>query len=311
MPQIPARISALVPSLVIGLLLLPLPLACQDADRPLFSDRAREIIEAEGAEDAIGELAVLLGTGSDTYVIDVDGMIELGRAYVADDHTQAGITVLTVATYADPSSADAIVALADAYAQREDAITASVYYEQALALDPTHSGARAGMEATGGALPTVPELPEDEAPSDGQADDAQKAVHAAADADPLAKIHEGPRRDDLGRFKGRYRAPADHAARPRRVYWIAETCLGSGYLMMGAEWGDVAPRVFRSESDLEFEQSNAGSYGGPLRLAFQGAEGGTAAGVELRGPIDADLERIGDLFEGSEREGEECYVTFM
>lgn len=143
------------------------------------------------------------------------------------------------------------------------------------------------------------------------ASEREAADESSAEADPFARLHEGPRRADLERFKGRYRAPADHEARPSRVYWVGETCLGSGYLMASAEWGDVAPWIFRTESDLAFVQSNPGPYGGPVRLEFQAPADGQATGLVISGPLEADLERIGDLFENSEREGEDCLIQLM
>ncbi|MFW6089145.1 MAG: hypothetical protein ACODAB_05295 [Gemmatimonadota bacterium] len=208
------RLGTFTP-LLLTLLIVSLPLACQDAERPVPSDEARETVGARGVE-------------------------------------------------ADPETDPEGVPEADADAESDTPAEADVR-------DPTdHAG-----------------------------------------DDPLARLHEGPARDDLDRFKGRYRDPADHEARPHRVFWIAETCLGSGYLMAGAEWGDVAPWIFRSESDTVFEQSNAGSHGTALRLTFRAPADGQATGLSISAPFDADLERIGDLAEGQEREGEDCVIQLM
>ena len=340
------RLGALAPSVLALMLLLPGPLACQDAEEnagesapahetaddagpaggPLFSEKAREVIDARGPGAAIGELSMLLGTARDDYVMDVDGLIALGEAYQADGRPDAAVTATQIATFVDPESVDAVVALGDLYATQDNPTMAAVYYRQALGKDPSHSGAREGMEATGGALPEMPEMPE-RAATDAPGTEAEAEADAASDADGgdemspeerrFEAMHEGPTRDDLDRFKGVYESERG------RSYWVMETCADSGYLMAGANYGDVAPWVLRSESDLEFVQSNARTGGEAVRLSFEADADGTPTGLTIVIPLPPapgqehgresvlDLERIDDEAPWDEPEGDDCLVQFM
>lgn len=107
----------------------------------------------------------------------------------------------------------------------------------------------------------------------------------------------GEPRDDLERFEGRYQYPD----RPNRVYSIVETCAGSGYLELAAEWGDVAPPALRSESDTRFVEAFPGPRE-PIVIEFEVAADGKATGVVLDDPYNEPvlLERIGPLAEGWE-----------
>lgn len=339
MPFSVRRLGSSIPFVLALLLLLPGPLACQDAegesengvvqeemaveresmsqdagaadaDGPLFSQKARELIDAQGPDAAIGELSMLLGTAREDYVMDVDGLIALGEEYQADGQPDAAVTATQMATFVDSESVDAVVALGDIYVAQENPTMAAVYYQQALGMDPAHPGARAGMEATGGALPEMPEREADAR----EADDAAAENEGGEDPEMSPEerrfeaMHEGPARDDLDRFKGQYHDPVED-----RSYFISETCRDSGYLMGGPAWGDVAPWVLHSDSDLEFTQSNAFGDNEPYHLTFRTDPDGQVTGLILEHPEwgTTRLERSDEETPWDEPEGEECILQFM
>lgn len=329
MPSAVRRLGLITPFVLTFLLVLPGPLACQDAEGdveeaaprqemavddgseaegPLFSEKTREVIDEQGPDAAMGELSMLMATARDDYVMDVGGLVALGAEYQAEGQPDAAVTATRIATFVDPESVDAVVALGDLYAGQDNPTMAAVYYQQALGMDATHPGARDGMEATGGALPEVPEMPEHDAEDDGEMSPEERR---------FAAMHEGPARDDLERFKGVYESEEG------RGYWVMETCADSGYLMAGANYGDVAPWVLRSESDLEFVQSNTRTGGEAVRLTFEAGSDGEATGLMIRIPLPPapgqeegresvlDLERVETEAPWDEPEGQDCITQFM
>ncbi|MFW6084261.1 MAG: tetratricopeptide repeat protein [Gemmatimonadota bacterium] len=338
MPSTARRLGLITPFVLTFLLLLPGPLACQDveadaedaaprqemsvddgseAEGPLFSEKAREVIDEVGPDEAMGELSMLLGTSSDDYVMDVDGLIDLANEYEAEGQPDAAINVLQIASFADGESADAMAATGDLYASRGNATMAAAYYQQALDIDPEHSGARAGMEATGGALPEVPETPERQAAAEPDAEpEEEEEEEMGREERAYYAMLEGPARDDLDRFKGRYESEKN------RSYWIMETCVDSGYLM-AVPYADVQSWVLRSVSDLEFVQSNNSSSEEPAEFTFEGEPGGQATGLAIRmflppapgqeGDRESvlELDRVGPLEDFSEPEGQDCITQFM
>ncbi len=334
MPPSVRTLGLITPFVLTFLLVLPGTLGCQDAEGdaedatprqemsvddggeaegPLFSEKTREVIDKQGPDAAIGELSMLLGTAREDYVMDVDGLIALGQEYRADGQPDAAVTATQMATFVDSESVDAVVALGDLYAAQENPTMAAVYYQQALGMDPAHPGARAGMEATGGELPEMPEMPERGADA-READDAAAENEGGEDAEMspderrFEAMHEGPARDDLDRFKGQYHDPAED-----RSYFISETCRDSGYLMGGPAWGDVAPWVLHSDSDLEFTQSNTFGDNEPYHLTFQTDPDGQVTGLVLEHPEwgTTRLERSDEGTPWDEPEGEECIMQFM
>jgi len=128
--------------------------------------------------------------------------------------------------------------------------------------------------------------------------DGERAERALAERD------YGPERSDLNRFKGLY---ADPTRRNEHYVWsVSETCVGSGYLMFAATWGDVAPWRLASESDLLFAEPYPHPDQEPIRLAFEAALDGSIASAVMTGTLEATLERLGDLPEGWEPEGDNC-----
>lgn len=348
MPSTARRFGSIPPLVLALLLVLPGPLACQDAEGdaeetaprqemaaddgseaegPLFSEKTREVIDEQGPDAAMGELSMLMATARDDYVIDVGGLVALGAEYQAEGQPDAAVTATRIATFVDPESVDAVVALGDLYAEQDNPTMAAVYYQQALGMDAAHPGARDGMEATGGALPEIPETPErqpaaepgpeGEGEADARGHDAEDDGEMSPEERRFAAMHEGPARDDLERFKGVYESEEG------RGYWVMETCADSGYLMAGANYGDVAPWVLRSESDLEFVQSNTRTGGEAVRLTFEAGSDGQATGLMIRIPLPPapgqeegqesvlDLERVETEAPWDEPEGQDCITQFM
>jgi hypothetical protein len=135
-------------------------------------------------------------------------------------------------------------------------------------------------------------------PSSERLTDGELAERALAERD------FGPKRDDLSRFKGRYADP--NRANEHHVWSVGETCVGSGHLALAAMWGDVAPWRLASESDLVFTEPYPQPNYEPFRLSFQAAPDGSITAALMSGPFEARLERLGDLPEGWEPEGEDC-----
>lgn len=239
--------------------------------------------------------------------MDVDGLIALGEAYQAGGQPEAAVTATQIATFVDPESVDAVVALGDLYAAQGNPTMAAVYYRQAIGKDPAHPGAREGMEATGGALPEMPERAaeaDDEPARDVGAEEEAMGPEERA----FRRLHEGPARDDLARFKGRYRDPTAD-----RSYFIMETCKESGYLMGGPMWGDVAPWILRSDGDLEFTQTNPSPAGDPYHLTFRESGDGVVTGLVVEHPEwgTSRLERADTETPWEEPEGQDCIIQFM
>jgi len=199
----------------------------------------------------------------------------------------------------DMPSPDANVVLADAYVAQGTPGMATMYYQQALAQDPENERARDGLLALGEEIPETREEREARREAERR---AQEAEAASVDRD------RGTRRDDLERFKGRYADP--HREVEHWVFWFAETCAGSGYLMSGAAWGDVAPWVLRSESETVFHQVAANPGQEPMRFEFELGADGTPTGARMTGLYDEPtrLERLGPLGAGWQPEGENCRI---
>ncbi len=293
----PLRRLPLITCLVTAFMTLP---ACgQQSGKPLLSAEARRLVEEEGVAATRQQLGMLAMTGRDSYEVDLDGMISLGREYTEAGKGDAAVTVLQVAILLDMTSAEAQVALADAYVAQGTPAMATMYYRQALQNDPQNADAREGLVALG---EEIPPTPGEEAARREAERREMEAADAAIDRD------RGARRDDLERFKGRYADP-DRAIE-HHVFWIAETCAGSGYLVAGAEWGDVAPWILRSESETHFHQVFANPGQSPLEFEFELAADGTPRAVVMTGLSDAPtrLERLGPLREGWQLQGEGCRV---
>lgn len=126
--------------------------------------------------------------------------------------------------------------------------------------------------------------------------DGERAERALAERD------FGPKRDDLNRFNGRYADP--NRANEHHAWSVGETCVGSGYLALAAMWGDVAPWRLASESDLVFTEPYPQPNYEPFRLAFQAAPDGSITAALMSGPFEGTLERLVDLPEGWEPEGD-------
>lgn len=134
--------------------------------------------------------------------------------------------------------------------------------------------------------------------ADRPTSDGERAERTRAERD------YGPKRDDLDRFKGRYADP--NRANEHHVWSVGEVCVGSGHLALAAMWGDVAPWRLASESGLVFTEPYPQPNYEPYRLVFRAAQDGSITGVLLSGPFEGALERLGDLPEGWEPEGEDC-----
>ncbi len=157
-------------------------------------------------------------------------------------------------------------------------------------------------ERSGGGDPSL------ERPADGeQAErtDGKRLTDGERAERALAERDFGPKRDDLSRFKGRYADP--NRANQHHVWSVSETCAGSGYLVLAAVWGDVAPWRLASESDLVFVEPYPQPNYEPFRLAFQVAPDSSITGALMSGPFEATLERLGDLPEDWEPEGDNCF----
>jgi hypothetical protein len=85
----------------------------------------------------------------------------------------------------------------------------------------------------------------------------------------------GPSRKDLARFYGVYGVPEEQDGMAQN-FFVYETC--DGHLLFGGMWGDVAPWVFRSDSDTAFEAIPGGGIG-KGRLEFQVGWNGKAHAV--------------------------------
>lgn len=119
-------------------------------------------------------------------------------------------------------------------------------------------------------------------------------------------MNQGEPRDDVARFKGRY-SLVSQANRPISVY---ETCKGSGHLAAAPEWADVGSWYLQSESDLSFFQASAPGDVAPARLEFEADASGRIVALTMSGAMEGRFERIGDLMEGWEPEGDACYHPF-
>lgn len=275
------------------------------ADRPPISEAVRELIAEKGADGAQRELVTLLAAGRDAYEMDGPGLVALGREYLEAEAFDSALFTLNLAVAMTPS-AEVQVALADVHVARGQPEMAALFYRQALAEDPSHARARERLAAMGQAVP------------DAGAADARERRAASRSEDGLTdgqraerqlanREGRGESRDDIERFKGRYADP--NRAQRHHVFWVAETCRGSGYLMAGAEWGDVAPWVMRGESENRFVQWRPNPGQDPLTFEFRlGSDGvPTHVAIEGLGAMDtSSLERLGDLREGWQPEGDRC-----
>lgn len=114
----------------------------------------------------------------------------------------------------------------------------------------------------------------------------------------------GAPRDDLERFFGVYGEPDG-----RRNFFVAEARsqpdardpVPSGYLMIGAMWGDAAPWYMKALEETRFEQAWVGEYQPePLTVVFELGPDGRAVALRFETLFDdrGRLERVGDLPEG-------------
>lgn len=104
-----------------------------------------------------------------------------------------------------------------------------------------------------------------------------------------AQRDTGEARADLDRFRGLYGDP-DSPDSPRKLF-VSQTC--SGYLLIGAMWGDVAPWQMTSEGENAF--AHASDYFN-LEAEFDSAGDGQA--TVMRHTMDglaSPLVRSGDL----------------
>jgi len=157
---------------------------------------------------------------------------------------------------------------------------------------------------SGGSDPSSEQLT-DSRQADGERVDGERLTDGELAERALAERDFGPKRDDLIRFKGRYADP--NRANEHHVWSVGETCVGSGHLALAAMWGDVAPWRLASESDLLFIEPYPNPSYEPIRLAFQAAADGSITGALMSGAFEGTLERLGDLPEGWEPEGEICH----
>jgi hypothetical protein len=141
----------------------------------------------------------------------------------------------------------------------------------------------------------------DEGPVVGEPQSLQEVAPSEAPAAAAAHPELGAPRDDLGRFYGVYGEPDG-----RRNFFVAEARsqpdarnpVPSGYIMIGAMWGDVAPWYMRSLAETRFEQVYVSEYQAePLVVEFELGPDGRAVALRLETMFDdrGRLERVGDL----------------
>ena len=132
-------------------------------------------------------------------------------------------------------------------------------------------------------------------------------VPAASQEPPSASGQQidyplGEPRDDLERFYGLYGDDShpgrDFFVAPARRNPDAREQIPSGYLMVGAMWGDVAPWYMKSIGDTRFEQQWVGQFSEPKTVAFEAEPGEQATAMQFESGVFAErrrLERLGDL----------------
>ena len=273
--------------------------AQQPSGKPPLSTEVRRLLEEKGVDGTRQELPMLVMTARDTHEFDVDGMVALGREYLEAGDAEAAVAVLNLALLMDMQSAEANVALAEAYLAQGTPSLATMYYQQALANDPQNEPARQGLLALGEELPETREEREARREAERR---RQEAEVASIDWD------RGERRDDVESFTGRYADPNREVE--HWVFFVAETCAGSGYLMTSGEWGDVAPWVLRSETETGFGQVAAYPGQEPMHFEFELGPDGVPTAVVMTGLYDEPtrLERLGPLGDGWQPAGEDCRI---
>jgi len=265
--------------------------AAAQSGKPALASEVKRLIDEKGAQAAMGDVMMLV-IQVGTYENDEARMVALARDYTNAGDPDAAILTLQVQQMAGGRpSPDLHVALGDAYAAKGLDDVAGAEYLAALQQDPDHATAKARAVAAGVSLPAK-----------ASASPAARGGEPSRD-DIRAWQNQGEPREDLARFRGRYRSVTD----PNRMVAVYETCLGSGHLAAAPMWADVASWFLKSESDLVFSQPNPMAGVEPVRLRFEGAGPGNASAVTLTGSVEGRFERAGELEKGWQPEGDACY----
>lgn len=285
-------VSPLVTVLALTLIAVP---ACAQSGKPALSSEVKRLIDQKGSEAAMGDvmsLVVRLGE----FETDEAGMIALAGDYTDAGDPDAALVVLQLQQIAGHGASPELhVARGDAYIAKGVVAQAQAEYLSALRLDPDHDGAATRLLDAGGTLPA------------GEAVRSASASRTGGEPtreDMQRWQNQGDPREDVARFKGRYAS----VERSTRVVSVYETCRGSGHLAAAPEWADVASWILRSESELVFLEAHPSPGLEPLRFEFDDAP--TASAVSITGAVEGRFERIGDLMDGWEPEGDSCYLPF-
>ncbi len=107
-----------------------------------YLDRARRLFEREQDRDALSELNRVLFLSP----YDADALLLLGRIHLRSGRVTEAVDALKIAVWSR-DSADARVALGDAYLAARDAAAARAEAERALALSPGYGPAQALLDA--------------------------------------------------------------------------------------------------------------------------------------------------------------------